>query len=504
MRKIYCVFIIIFIFFTIFNINSKDNINNNDLIKRKIAIIPFKNSLNITEYDYIGESVSNKMKIDLEEYFTLIDFNIINKALEDFKYNGDEITVKEADKLGLLLNCDVVVFGDFSVRNEELNFNINTYDLVTQQLIIDKKIKCIIGFDIFEFLSKLSQEYSGSLKEKLFSYDKNIINVLKNKDKAPQDRKQLLDEFFLNQDNKYWYIFINDGKHRINTKIPFGKNIIIFVSSEIKFIIEYEGEKDELESRIKIMSFNNEPNKKREFKINTGNNKSFIYKYTQKEDFEVVLKNVNDLDINKEIKNHSFFLESSAIFTTSGYMGTSLGIGLGLPINSKLENNIYIRTFFLPKVLNFIETEKGVMLDTPHLKFNLGIGYEHVFYIKNFVGIYLGLGFGFELYFFSFLINNKQKIYSSLIIPGCPSFYFSIPIGVQLFANRKFSLIIGVEPTLRFVINYFFYEGLLWIENLDESRGSELTFLRKNLNDSLTLDLFLYDMPVSISLRIKF
>ncbi|MCK4797302.1 MAG: hypothetical protein KAT05_07955, partial [Spirochaetes bacterium] len=59
------------------------------------------------------------------------------------------------------------------------------------------------------------------------------------------------------------------------------------------------------------------------------------------------------------------------------------------------------------------------------------------------------------------------------------------------------------EPILRLVMNSFYYDDIFWLESLDETRGAGFKQLRHQVSDYLTLDLFFYDMPIIMGMRIK-
>ena len=364
-------------------------------------------------------------------------------------------------------------------------------------------IKGQTGFDILRYINDIAQEVSSKIISQQTMYNKKLINKFLSKDKMSKNRRQII-ENLLNQTEAYWNIIIKRAKFKQVLKIPFAKNIIIFISEFSEdYAISIDGKIYEYKSKVKIMAFDNQAGKTREFKIYNKDNKPITYKYTQKNDYDVNIKYIRSF-LGKGENKYSIFIDNIFNGSTSGYMGYDFRIGLGLPLRSSLENNIYIRTFIGPKGINYVEIKDGIIVDKQtHLKLKFGMGYEHVFFIKNFIGIHIGFEAGAEINFYSFLIKNNEKLKLGTMIFGCPSIYYSIPFAIQFFANKKISFIIGVEPILRLVMNSFYYDDIFWLESLDETRGAGFKQLRHQVSDYLTLDLFFYDMPIIMGMRIK-
>ena len=56
---------------------------------------------------------------------------------------------------------------------------------------------------------------------------------------------------------------------------------------------------------------------------------------------------------------------------------------MGLPFNSKLENNFYLKAFFGVKGINSAIVDGAETLVKPNYKLKFSAGYEHIFYFKS-------------------------------------------------------------------------------------------------------------------------
>ncbi|MCK5617094.1 hypothetical protein KAR91_85315, partial [Candidatus Pacearchaeota archaeon] len=495
--------ILIFIILTkIFGVEEIGDQGKKKIIRRTIVILPLYNQNNISKYDYLSDAFRNNLKRNLKEYFNIINFESVDNIINELGKKTN-ITESDAEKIALKLGADTVVFGKYEIIDNAISFFINSLDVITLEEVVNINIKGQTGFDILRYINDIAQEVSSKIISQQTMYNKKLINKFLSKDKMSKNRRQII-ENLLNQTEAYWNIIIKRAKFKQVLKIPFAKNIIIFISEFSEdYAISIDGKIYEYKSKVKIMAFDNQAGKTREFKIYNKDNKPITYKYTQKNDYDVNIKYIRSF-LGKGENKYSIFIDNIFNGSTSGYMGYDFRIGLGLPLRSSLENNIYIRTFIGPKGINYVEIKDGIIVDKQtHLKLKFGMGYEHVFFIKNFIGIHIGFEAGAEINFYSFLIKNNEKLKLGTMIFGCPSIYYSIPFAIQFFANKKISFIIGVEPILRLVMNSFYYDDIFWLESLDETRGAGFKQLRHQVSDYLTLDLFFYDMPIIMGMRIK-
>lgn len=495
-------FLFLFLFLCVFSSLSASVSFKNEKIRRTVLVIPFQNESGEKENDYIKFQIHNTIIRSLMDNFEIIDLE--EKKLE-FEYDPNILNVqKNADKVALKLGADSVIFGKYSIDDKTINIFAYSYDVIIQELVLETSVSGNKGLDIFKYFNTFSQEIANRTFEELTKYRKKMIDKIISRSKLEKTRKALIDNI-LNQSNKYWNYLIDRENKKEFIEIPFGKNVVVFVSEQTKnYKVEINGNINNEQNNIKIFSFKNKVGTKRNFLITDENNTTAEYKYTQRSEYEVDVKYIVFSAIEK-IGIYNMYVDTLLSLSTAGYIGFDLKLGMGLPLKSRLNNSIYFRFMLGPKAINAVETnDKGIYLDYPHLKLKFGFGFEHVFFIKNMLGINLGLEIGTELNFFSFLTKNKERAsVTGKLIFGAPSVYYAIPIGLQFFVTKKFGLVINVEPIFRLVVNTFVFDNKIFFEDLDETRGAGFEFLRQNVGNYLILDLFFFDMPITIGMRIK-
>ena len=493
-------FVIVMFFLIVFRLFSIENV---DLLKRTIVILPFYNQEKTEKYDYLSDIICHDLTGKLGKSFNFVDYDETKMIIRKMGYDEKSSIIEgNAKKIALRLEADIVVFGDYIIQNKEIIFSLKSFDVIIEKVITQGYKRIRTGYNFSRYLNEFTQETSLEIIERFTTFDKRIIDVCRSKKNVDKDKRALI-ENLLNQRNAYWNISIKLNKYKKMVKIPFLKYVVFFVNlQENDFTVEYNGIKTNFKSKIGMFVFDTQVGKKRQFKIISKDSKSIIKTCVQAKDYEVNFFYIQS-KAEKESENYRMFIDNSINSTTSGYIGYSFKLGLGLPMKSKLKNNIYLRFFVAPKVINVINIDETPTLYYPHLKLRVGIGYEHVFYVKKALGIHVGFEVGYGLRFFSFLVKDTQKVDLDEMICGSPSIYYSMPFAIQFFANRKYNFIIGIEPTLRLVINSFIRDNILWFEALDGTRGLGLEMFRQQIDNYLILDLFFYDMPIIFCLRIR-
>jgi hypothetical protein len=472
---------------------------SDELIVRSVTILPFVNESKSGSNDYIGDVILSDLQMQIEERFYFIETNEVIPDLFGTDIAG---SCKKAEVTALKIEADTVIFGKYNVSEKEAVIDIYVYDVILQSIILSMSTKTGLGLELIKNTGALSLSVGERLFDELTAYKSGIIEKLRSSGKETAERKALIDGLF-SQDGKLWRIKVKRKGYEELVNIPFGRNVVIFVCEESgNYNIETGGKRNSQESNIKVMDFMSQVGAKRIFKITGEKIRPAFYSYVQKKDYDVDIKYVS-FSGSKEIGEHSFYVDNSFSFSTSGCLGYDLKLGLGLPMNSGLENSIYFKFMGGPKVFNAVETKSGINLDYPHLKLRVGLGFEHIFYIKNLLGIQMGVEVGGEFNFFAFIISNKDRIsVPGQMIFGCPSIYYSFPVGLQFFVTSNVGMFFGVEPILRLVVQSFIFDGKVFFQNLDGTRGAGFSNFRVQ-SEFLTVDLFLYDMPIYIGLRIK-
>jgi|GEM_PF-6446107 len=477
--------------------------SSDDLIKRKIAILPVLNISNNNKYDYINSALRINIKSNLENHLENIDFSKIDNEYNNLNLKNLTIYTKETlINFSQNLKADIIVYGSYNIYNNRISVTLNVMDMISDELVAVKTLNGNIEYDFLKTINLITKEQSDLINNYSSMFNYKILDKIRMIDKIDENKKDLL-QYLIAQKNKKWYYLLKMDNYSKLIKIPFAKNVILFAFDKKDYYsIETNGEKTDIKEDHKVFYYENDINNNKEYKIYCkGIDRPYIYKYIQKKEYEVNTKLITSETYKKEAFNYILYCEASMLMTTSGFVGIDNRIGFGLPFKSKMENSIYLRSSFFAKLINFVNIEDELRFDKPHYKFRIGFGYQHTFFIKGLVGINVGLELGTEVHLFSFLIKDREKY--NIHSLGEPTVYLALPFEVQLFPNKKVGLIVGFDPTLRFVMNFYFYDYVLWYDNLDETRGGVMEFLRFQINDYLTFDLFIYDMPVYISVRFK-
>lgn len=513
MKKI----LLIFIIFSIVNIYPQTN-----LIKRTIVVAPIVNNTLDEKNDYICRAIRDIIRSELiiTEQFYFINYSSIDELLGNKRIKD----IYDALNFVVFANGDVIVSLELTIENKELTLKGSVVDGFTGLEKIIFSISAQERMKEIEFIKKATKEITYSIKENFPMISEEAISeAIKNQTLVIEESDQEIINRLLEQKDKYKKMDIVRNKTKRSLAIPFGKNVTIFVSEKKDdFIIEYNGIKYKSKQGIKIMAFDSELGTKREFTIYEIDKKPIKYTYVQKSEFEVILK---ILDISYK----GFFLEGGMDITSLLYIGINFKFGISVPFNGNFKNNIYLKTFFGPNInLNYtgyapLKDNKNLnindILAPPMLKFKGGIGYEHVFYLnlKNSnLAIHASVEIGSELHFSTRLINSLYMTPFQVIDPYYilyhPSIYISFPLGFEFFPEKKISLILGLEPIIRFRFNVYNYKGLIYTDekidfgienNYEATRGFGWNMWKELRYGILSFELFIYDMPLTVAARFK-
>jgi hypothetical protein len=468
-------------------------------LKRNTAVFPLFFDKSSSKYTYLADILRDEIKITLENYCRIIDFKSVNDAVEKLGLSNKYLTDADVFNAALTIDADNVVFCDFQVVNDRIKLNFKFMDIITGEKIVESSKLIKFDFDMYRYIRQFIQENSDKIINKVTYYN---INLLNNLDTVKNKNITTIINNLISQNDSYWKVILDIGDVKLPVEIPFAKNVLIFINkTNSNYTVDVDGIKNDEKNKIKIFSFNNELNKTRLINIIDGD-KIIKYKYVQSKPYEVVIKYI-DNDLFKDVTKTIFFIDDLINMSTSGHVGVDFRIGFALPLKSLLYNGLYFNFSLNTKALNYVEDETGIYFYRPSYKLKFGFGYQRFFYIKKIVAISIGLESGFEFSILSFIIKNKIKydLFSPAI--GFPSVYFGFPFEVNIFANNYINLIVGVEPVLRLAMNYIVYNGSIWIEYLDETRGAGFKYFRYNIGNYITCDLFFYDMPVYIGFRVK-
>jgi len=508
MKKI---LLIISIVFSLSSLYAETN-----LIKRTIVVAPVVNNTLDEKNDSICIAIRDLIRAELimKEQFYFINYSTIDALLGNKKIND----IYDALNFAVFAGGDVIIVSQLTIENNELTLNGSVIDAFTGTEKISFNISAEKGVKDIEFIKRTTRDIAKAVKDNFPMISEETINeISKNQTLVIEEEDPEIISRLLEQKDKYRKMEIKRGKEKRTLAIPFGKNVLIFVSEKKDdFIVEYNGIKYKSKKGVKIMAFDSEIKTKREFTIYDIDKKPVKYIYVQKNEFEVSVKTLDE-------SYKGIFVESGIDITSLLYMGINLKVGLNLPLDNNFKNTLYFRTFFGTNLnINYtgylpLEKNKNInpkdIFQNPNLKLKLGLGYEHIFSFNK-IALHVGGEIGTELHWSNILINS---IYMIKIDTDWglyhPSIYISGPFGVELLADKKVSLILGIEPVVRFRFNIYSYKGDIYTDeiidkktdsNYEATRGFGWDMWKGLRGDIVTFELFIYDMPVTVAARFKF
>jgi len=167
---------------TIFSQIKKNKDASSDvLIKRTIAILPFYNQNNIAEYDFLTETIRDGLLSKLQEknLFSFVNFGDIKEKSTSLRLPlKDLINEKNAIKLSLTLNADIVIVGKFVVIKDKILITANAYDIMGKQSVVSTYIEGSTGVDIFSVTEQTSNEMAEKMSKSFPKVDKGVLTDL--------------------------------------------------------------------------------------------------------------------------------------------------------------------------------------------------------------------------------------------------------------------------------------------------------------------------------------
>lgn len=500
------IYVWFFIYFSLVLINATDNDASGDhydrgYLKRTVGVLPFFNNENVVEYDYLSGYIQTNLLHGFEGNFFTVQDASMDKAYKESGIVDATVSNTARQEIATMAGADIIVEGSFSIIENYIYIYYMAHDMITGVVMCEGMIKAVVNEGIYQRINFFINDLSTKLYEEALTYNKVLLKTLFS---DSDENKTMLIEQLKKQRGTIWNVVVKKDGIKKYVTVPFAERVVVFIreSDDIYTVVHNEREYTSSDSVITV-ELDGDNDAENIFSIGLTEDETVTYRYKPKTAYDVNIKYIK-IAGHPIKKGHSFYVDNLAVFTTAGYAGYDIRLGMGLPVmRSRLTDNLYFKCFVAPKVINVIELETKSYLDDPHLKINLALGYEHIFLIKNLMSINIGLEVGIELYYYSFVVKNYERYAFDRMVSGPVSIYYGFPLVLQFFANKKVSLIFGTEFVLRLVLNTYMYNNKVYLEYLDESRGSGFEFARRQVDDYLTLDLFLYDMPVFIGVRVK-
>lgn len=159
---------------------SEEN-KSSDFIKRTILIMPFLNTNNVVEYDYLGDILNDTLKSELLRT-NLFNFTVPSQADKKIKESGltkeSLVKIENAKSLALKLQADVFVIGKYVIIEKEIMIIIQAYDIFTGQIAVSTNIKGGLGIDLFRVIEEASKDMADKMAQKLQMVKKSYFTEM--------------------------------------------------------------------------------------------------------------------------------------------------------------------------------------------------------------------------------------------------------------------------------------------------------------------------------------
>lgn len=157
--------------------NSTSKNEEEVILKRKVAVLPFYNASRNPEHDYLSTTISDAIGISLKDtgmYNVIehseIDFKIKNGTINTSTFIWEDTAVKVAD----IFKADVVVFGFYQVVGDEIIINSNALDAEVRKSAINLEESGDSGIMVFETINGISSKLATVMTEKLPAFTKKV------------------------------------------------------------------------------------------------------------------------------------------------------------------------------------------------------------------------------------------------------------------------------------------------------------------------------------------
>jgi hypothetical protein len=210
MIKLAIIFVLIINTLFIFSLNE----NVDELIKRKIIILPFVNKNKIMEYDYLSDIMMETLRGELLDtnIYEFTNFSMTDDILKNKEYKQEDfMDFKIAKKIALQFNADVVITGQFIIFEKRILVLIHAIDILTGELAAMTKVEGNIGVELFSVINIASKDMTTK-----------ITNALPMLDKEKYEKKVNLNniKFYLTPMNKAGIGLISSGGFLILLGVP--------------------------------------------------------------------------------------------------------------------------------------------------------------------------------------------------------------------------------------------------------------------------------------------
>jgi len=174
------------------------------VLKRRVLVLPFDNTLKNKNYAWMSESIATNLKDDLikSNKFEVLDVTLLRKIDPNIQFAN--LDAKNASAFAARLNCEVAVVGRYTVRKEGKKelviFEADGVDALESKSVVTKIEEATINAEIFDTVDKLAQNISDELNAKLepldaseFKRDNKLELLIKRLENPPKGYLDSLD-----------------------------------------------------------------------------------------------------------------------------------------------------------------------------------------------------------------------------------------------------------------------------------------------------------------------
>lgn len=112
-------------------------------VESTVAVLPFVNTSSGGELDYLETAVAKMVTTDLKQskHLTVVTRDNLDEVLTELKLERSELTDPlNAQKVGKLVNADLIIAGSVLGINDELRFDAHVIDVETAEVVVAEQI----------------------------------------------------------------------------------------------------------------------------------------------------------------------------------------------------------------------------------------------------------------------------------------------------------------------------------------------------------------------------
>jgi TolB-like protein len=154
------------------------------LINRRVLILDFVNTQKAVDFSYLENSIPDSLlsPLDKTRSFEILKRSLWKDLVDQEKFKpADAYNESKAILAGKACGADVVVIGSFVALNDRIRIFARAIELSSGRIMVSRDISAPLDNYIFETISKLTDEISVEMKEKLPPLPQQVITVEREK-----------------------------------------------------------------------------------------------------------------------------------------------------------------------------------------------------------------------------------------------------------------------------------------------------------------------------------